>query len=554
MKASKAGFCILGHYRDRIDDRTGGDRFAEFRPAVAFATQTTTPLRRLYICHRRNDASLFESVRADIESIHSTESAEVDIDIRSVLVDFQNPWDFSDCFSKLGDALRGIQATGDRDILVCLNSGTHTMQFALYLLVEKAVITDLHLVQLRPGSSRLGARERNTKRAEVIPIDWEWTKAGSVIAEFERERDESRIALEPLQSRNEKTKALVLDAVSIGAFTSEPLMLYGETGTGKTILARKIHQEWVKRQPPSTLERPLREMNCAHFSGDVAYGWLFGYKKGSFTGAAQDTPGLLKSADGGTLFLDEVSELDERAQAMLLKALEEGVFYPLGETDDPTSSAFRLICATNLSSSSDSEVKVRIRLDLLARIGQWSFTLPSLRERREDIEGLIVYELNRWNSESIAAEARSAVRFQEEARIEYSAYASSDQAHWPGNFRDLISSVRRMATRASLRSNGGPGVVDGIVVEGEIAHLRRSQAQIGKQTGGEDILDAIRHYRDAYEPQLSIRDAAEKICLDNALLLTGSKADAARLVIERPGTTLSNPSARFSQRYSALET
>ena len=176
-----------------------------------------------------------------------------------------------------------------------------------------------------------------------------------------------------------------------------------------------------------------------------------------------DRPGLLRAADGGLLFLDEIGELGLDEQAMLLRALEERRFLPVG-ADEESSSDFRLIAGTN------RDLRLRVaqglfRDDLLARIDLWTFELPPLRERAEDIEPNVEFELERF-----ASRTNRLVRFSAEARAAYLAFATSPGATWPGNFRDLAASVTRMATLAP-GGRIGPEVVDA-----EIARLRRAWA------------------------------------------------------------------------------
>jgi transcriptional regulatory protein RtcR len=163
--------------------------------------------------------------------------------------------------------------------------------------------------------------------------------------------------------------------------------------------------------------------------------------KGAFTGAQKDRPGLLRAADKGVLFLDEVGELGLDEQAMLLRALEEKTFLPLG-SDDEAHSDFQLIAGTNR----DLFAAVRegkFREDLLARINLWTFSLPGLKNRSEDIEPNLDFELDRF-----AERAGRRVTFSREARERFLSFALSPAALWAGNFRDLNAAVARMATLA----------------------------------------------------------------------------------------------------------
>src|SRR5258708_7825224 len=190
---------------------------------------------------------------------------------------------------------------------------------------------------------------------------------------------------------------------------------------------------------------------------------LFGHVKGAFTGALRDRPGVLRTADKGVLFLDEIGELGIDEQAMLLRALEEKTFLPLG-SDRESSSDFQLIAGTNR----DLLVAVRegrFREDLLARINLWTFELPGLRTRPEDVEPNLQYELDQY-----AQKTGRRITFSKEARERFLDFALSAAAAWKGNFRDLNAAVARMATL----SLGGRISVE--AVQEEIARLTRSWA------------------------------------------------------------------------------
>jgi transcriptional regulatory protein RtcR len=187
---------------------------------------------------------------------------------------------------------------------------------------------------------------------------------------------------------------------------------------------------------------------------------LFGHKKGAFTGAAADRAGLLKSADGGVLLLDEIGELGLDEQAMILRAIEEKRFLPVG-SDKEVASNFQLIAGTNTDLGA-AVAQGRFRDDLYARLNLWTFVLPGLAARREDIEPNLDYELDRY-----AEREGNRATFNKEARDTYLKYAMSSEARWPGNFRDLASSVTRMATFAPA------GRIDLDTVTREIARLKQ---------------------------------------------------------------------------------
>jgi len=183
------------------------------------------------------------------------------------------------------------------------------------------------------------------------------------------------------------------------------------------------------------------EVNCATLHGDGAASTLFGHKKGAFTGAVTERPGRLRTAHEGVLFLDEIGELCLDEQAMLLKAVEEKRFLPVG-SDREASSDFQLIAGTNRDLRIDV-AEGRFRDDLFARINLWSYTLPGLAQRPEDLEPNVDYLLAR-----AVAESGRAVRFNVEAKTRFLKFAQSSEASWSGNFRDLSASVTRLATLA----------------------------------------------------------------------------------------------------------
>ena len=190
---------------------------------------------------------------------------------------------------------------------------------------------------------------------------------------------------------------------------------------------------------------------------------LFGHTKGAFTGALKDRAGLLRTADGGVLFLDEIGELGLDEQAMLLRALEEKTFLPMG-SDKETRSDFQLIAGTNRDLSAAVH-QGRFREDLLARINLWTFYLPGLRTRPEDIEPNLQFELDQ-----LAKKTGNRVTLSKEARQKFLDFALSSKALWKSNFRDLNAAVARMSTL----SLGGRISVD--VVEEEIERLVLSWA------------------------------------------------------------------------------
>jgi two-component system response regulator AtoC len=217
----------------------------------------------------------------------------------------------------------------------------------------------------------------------------------------------------------------IRDLIGKVAGTNTTVLLRGESGTGKEVLARALH----KASPRAT--RQFLKVNCAALPGELLESELFGHEKGAFTGAYRQKPGKFEAAHQGTLMLDEIGEMPLRLQAKLLHVLQDGEFSRVGgekiiDTD------VRLIAATNR----DLEASMRahqFREDLYYRLNVIEIRIPPLRERREEIPGLVDFFLKKFNAQygrvvDIPAETLRAF-------VDY---------HWPGNIRELENAVKRV--------------------------------------------------------------------------------------------------------------
>ena len=278
-----------------------------------------------------------------------------------------------------------------------------------------------------------------------------------IASRFAEERQQTLDFLKSgIATRNPHFNRMIEQIEKVAIKSRAPILLNGPTGAGKSFLARRIFE---LKQARHQFSGAFVEMNCATLRGDTAMSTLFGHVKGAFTGARESREGLLRSANGGMLFLDEIGELGADEQAMLLKAIEEKTFYPFG-SDRQVSSDFQLIAGT-VRDLRQLVAEGKFREDLYARINLWTFTLPGLLQRQEDIEPNLDYEVERH-----ASLTGDSVRFNTEARRAWLAFATSPQATWRGNFRELSASVTRMATFAT----SGRITLD--VVEDEINRLR----------------------------------------------------------------------------------
>ncbi|MBY6241833.1 RNA repair transcriptional activator RtcR [Methylosinus sp. Sm6] len=437
------------------------NRWERWRPTVALCQHEDFLVDRLELLHDDHAASLAERVARDIAQV-SPETK-----VRAHILNFSDPWDFQEVYGAMRDFADAFPFdTEKEDYLVNITTGTHVAQICWFLLVE-AHYVPAKILQLTPPK-----RWRDGGAGKYDIIDLDLARYDKIATRFAAEKAEATSFLKSgISTRNEAFNRMIERIEQVAALSKAPLLLTGPTGAGKSRLASRIYELKKTRH---RLRGPFVEVNCATLRGDGAMSALFGHAKGAFTGALADRPGLLRKADGGILFLDEIGELGLDEQAMILRAIEEKRFLPLG-ADKEAMSDFQLIVGTNRDLSLDV-AKGKFREDLLARLDLWTFELPALKDRREDIEPNLDFELTRF-SEREGARAT----FNREARERYLAFARSDRALWRGNFRDLGASVTRMATLAPARR-----ITEDIVVE-EIARLERSWSRGGAE-GPEALL------------------------------------------------------------------
>ena len=237
---------------------------------------------------------------------------------------------------------------------------------------------------------------------------------------------QGRESLDPFVGSSEAIQTLAEQARKI-ATTDRPILIQGETGTGKTVLAR-----WIHMNSPRCGE-PFVDLNCASFSRELLESELFGHERGAFTGAVSSKPGLFEVAHHGSIFLDEIGDVDPLIQPKLLKILEEKQYRRLGEVRDRFIDV-RLIAATH-QDLAKAVAENRFRGDLYFRISTIPIRVPSLRERREDIPFLADIILKNTAREL----GRKDLRFAETAMTKLQNY------HWAGNIRELRNVIERAA-------------------------------------------------------------------------------------------------------------
>lgn len=440
---------VLGLLGSTLDAGVGPKRWGRWRPTVDICRHEDLVVSRLELLHQPRWASLAQTVASDIASVSP------ETEVRPHLIELKDPWDFEEVYATLLDFTRGYRfAPEAEDYLVHITTGTHVAQICWFLLSESRELP-ARLLQTSPPAGRTSGGDPGLFRI----IDLDLSKYDQLASRFGQDQREGLSFLKAgIDTKNKAFNELIARIEQVAIRSRSPVLLTGPTGAGKTRLARRIYE--LKRQRKQVAGR-FMEVNCATVRGDQAMSMLFGHAKGAFTGAVKDRPGVLASADRGVLFLDEIGELGLDEQAMLLRAIEDKRFLPVG-SDTEASSDFQLIAGTNR----DLGLRVRegrFREDLLARIDLWTFELPGLRDRPEDIPPNLEYELSRY-----AARENARVTFSREAQAAFLRFATSPVATWAGNFRDFSAAVERMATLAP------GGRITAKVVTGETERLRRS--------------------------------------------------------------------------------
>lgn len=437
---------VIGLLGPALDNGKGAARWEKWRPTVALCQQSALLVNRLELLHQPRYTGLAETIEADIRQVSP------DTQVRRHTIEFENAWDFEQVYAALHDFARRYEFdTEEEEYLIHITTGTHVAQICMFLLTESRRFP-AQLIQTSPGARRDGEAP-----GAFETIDLDLSKYDALASRFQQEQREAVSFLKSgIETRNAGFNKLIERIEQVAIRSREPVLLMGATGAGKSRLARRIF-ELKRAQHQITGE--FVELNCATLRGDAAMSALFGHTKGAFTGASVARAGMLKAAHGGMLFLDEIGELGLDEQAMLLRALEDKTFLPLG-SDREARSDFQLIAGTNCDLARRVREN-RFREDLLARINLWTFRLPSLRERVEDIEPNLQYEI-----EEYARRTGNHVTFSREARAKFMRFAVSGEARWSGNFRDLSAAVTRMATLAP----GGRISIE--AVEEEIARLK----------------------------------------------------------------------------------
>ncbi len=378
----------------------------------------------------------------------------------------------------------------DPNAVVVIISGHATIQTAVeatqlgaYDILEKPLDTDRVLLLLRNALVHSDLSQENSRLRDTIESRYEIVGQSYVI------------------------RAL-LERIDKVAATPSRVLITGENGTGKELVARAMH-----RGSPLS-RKPFVEVNCAAIPSELIESELFGHMKGSFTGAVADRPGKFEQADGGTLFLDEIGDMSLSAQAKVLRVLQDGVVTRIGG-NKPVQVQVRVIAATN----KDLEREIadgRFREDLYYRLNVVPVEVPPLRERREDIEPLVVYFLQQF------AQRDGLPR----RGIANEALTRLAELEWAGNVRELRNTVERLVILAS-----GPTI--------SVADVDRLVGKRVVESGGLGSLTECRTFEE-------FKDAAERAFLLAKLRVFDWNVSETARSLEMPRSNLYKKIERYT--------
>lgn len=511
---------VIGILGSRLDHGgLGKRRWERWRPSLALLMHPEFPVHEYLLMYLPEDQILLDL------TLHDMAQVSPHTKVRAVPIHCDDPWDFEQVYSQIHDvAVSQAFDEEQNNYFVNITTGTHVAQICLYLLTEAHFLPG-KLLQSSPSSE-------GTKGTYHI-IDLDLSRYDQIASRFAKEASDAVIHLKSgIQTCNKAFNSLIEQLEQVSIKSTAPILLNGPTGAGKSQLAKRIYE--LKKQR-GQLTGELVEVNCATLRGDNAMSALFGHVKGAFTGALAARMGLLREADKGLLFLDEIGELGLDEQAMLLRAIEEKIFMPFGG-DQPVTSNFQLIAGTHRNLFDQVRLGL-FREDLLARINLWTYELPSLKDRIEDLEPNIEHELQKFTRS-----AGYKVSFNKGARERYLQFANSPQALWRANFRDLNSSITRMATLAV------GGRITEPIVEGEIARLRQAWGGFQEAAGPSHDLAA----QFLSPEQLAELDLFDRLQLNEVIKVcrrSRSLAEAGRVLFNASRTrkSSSNDSHRVKQ-------
>ena len=334
MKKRRVVIGVLGTVLDKRGKRA--NRFKKWRPTVGLCQQADFPVDRLELLHQPRDESMAQKLIDDIAQLSPH------TEVRPHTVEINDPWDFEEVYAAFLDFANHYRFdTENEEYLVHITTGTHVAQICWFLLTEARYLP-ASLLQTSPAPK--GAADEAVAAGIYSVIDLDLSRYTALTSRFQREQQQSVSFLKAgIETRNATFNALIDRIERVAIRSTDPILLTGPTGAGKSVLAKRIFQ---LRQSRHRVAGKFMAVNCATLRGDNAMSTLFGHVKGAFTGAVRQRKGRFELADGGTLFLDEIGESSASFQAKLLRILQEGEMERVGG-DETLRVNVRIIAATN---------------------------------------------------------------------------------------------------------------------------------------------------------------------------------------------------------------
>lgn len=455
-----------------------------WRPSVALAMYDELPFNTYYLLYDENASTprkkLFETVCKDIKQV--AEDRIPDFQLVTIPYNLQNPRDSAEVYTFLYNlSKRECFYDKDTDYYINCVHGTNAMRSCLFILTQEGQFKGVRIqpfpwcTEWRKNNCQ-GERWRtacgdyllddpkkfyqtysNLRRIDILQGSQDILKGDNPIAQG-------------IYTLNKDYIDQLNEIRRVAEPTKDPILLTGPTGCGKTRIANNICQMRTKKNEKAVV------INCATLGGDrnMVYSALFGCKKGAHSTANSDTPGAFDEARGGVLFLDEIGELDLSVQPILLKAIEERKYTPLGGSQkDTKDSDFLLVCGTNRSLR-EMVAQGKFRLDLLERINLWHFNLPGFAERmntdlKSNCEKVLAQNFYDSYKRQVNFAPGVLDEFIRELRLLDQEFASSTGSpyNWPGNFREFNAIIYRMATLADQK------LITNDIVQHELERVRR---------------------------------------------------------------------------------
>lgn len=439
-------------------------------------------------------------------------------DAKLLVLDVDDPTDYEKLFKALGPVVKQAERFSQHGTLdVLLSSGTPQTQ-TLWVILVKAGMLRARMLQVIPSAFVPSVHPRAIREV-VLDIEG-FPEIRALRREVERLRAAAQVRENTIIGQSEPMKMLS-ERIARIAGTDVPVLVLGETGTGKELVARAVHEASARARGAFVAE------NCSVFAEGVLSSELFGHEAGAFSGAKGQRRGVFEQAHGGTLFLDEVGEMPMKVQAALLRVLQEGTLRRVGG-EGSVRVDVRVIAATHR----DLPAMVKagsFREDLYYRLRGATLSVPPLRTRMEDLGALIEAFLK----EARAGKGRSGLRVSREAMRQLSRYP------WPGNVRELRAEVLRWAVFCDERVE-----VEDLspeIRESPRLHDDQIDHDIAENANPSNIVQSLSEY---------VRKA-ERQAIEQALLVHGGNLSRAAKALEIDRNTLKRKMAGYGLRSAA---